>query len=108
MAKRIKKAGLKFLLDFHYSDTWADPGKQFTPASWKEIKGSALEGQVYRYSNETIHRFMKEGVCPDMVQIGNEINHGMMWPQGKSKHPMNLLPYYCDAPAQEYELQTPI
>lgn len=83
MAKRIKKAGLKFLLDFHYSDTWDDPGKQFTPASWKEIKGSALEGQVYRYSNETIHRFMKEGVCPDMVQIGNEINHGMMWPQGK-------------------------
>lgn len=83
MAKRVKAAGMKFLLDFHYSDTWADPSKQFVPASWSEIKGSALEGQVYNYSNEVIKRFMGEGVCPDMVQIGNEINNGMMWPQGK-------------------------
>lgn len=83
MAKRIKAAGMKFLLDLHYSDTWADPGKQFTPASWSKINGSGLEGQVYRYSNETIKRFMEEGVCPDMVQVGNEINNGMMWPQGK-------------------------
>ncbi len=83
MAKRIKAAGMKFLLDFHYSDTWADPGKQFTPASWARLHGSALEGQIYKYSNETIKRFMAEGVVPDMVQIGNEINNGMVWPQGK-------------------------
>lgn len=83
MAKRIKAAGMKFLLDFHYSDTWADPGKQFTPASWQKNSGSGLEGQVYTYTNETIKKFISEGVRPDMVQIGNEINNGMLWPQGK-------------------------
>lgn len=83
MARRIKKAGMKFLLDFHYSDTWADPGKQFKPASWAGDNGSALEGRIYSYSKETIERFIAEGVRPDMVQIGNEINHGMVWPQGK-------------------------
>lgn len=83
MAKRIKAVGMKFLLDFHYSDTWADPGQQATPASWSNIHASALEGKVYSYSNEVIKRFMAEGVCPDMVQVGNEINNGMMWPQGK-------------------------
>lgn len=83
MAKRIKAAGMKLLLDFHYSDTWADPGKQFLPASWKRSSGSGLEGQLYKYTNETIKHFINEGVRPDMVQVGNEINNGMMWPQGK-------------------------
>lgn len=83
MAKRIKAAGMKFLLDLHYSDTWADPGKQFVPASWQKSSGSALEGQVYKYTNETIKKFIDEGVRPDMVQVGNEINNGMLWPQGK-------------------------
>ena len=83
MVKRIKAAGMKFLLDLHYSDTWADPGKQFVPASWQKSSGSALEGQVYKYTNETIKKFIDEGVRPDMVQVGNEINNGMLWPQGK-------------------------
>jgi arabinogalactan endo-1,4-beta-galactosidase len=83
LAKRIKASGMKFLLDFHYSDTWADPGKQFMPASWIKHHGSGLEGQVYRYTNETVKRFIDEGVRPDMVQVGNEINNGMLWPQGK-------------------------
>lgn len=83
MAKRIKAAGMKFLLDFHYSDTWADPGKQFKPASWARDNGSGLEGRIHSYSKETIERFIAEGVRPDMVQIGNEINNGMVWPQGK-------------------------
>ena len=83
MAKRIKNAGMKFLLDFHYSDTWADPGKQFKPDSWKNDTGAALEDRIYSYSNEVIKRFISEGVRPDMVQTGNEINNGMVWPQGK-------------------------
>lgn len=83
VAKRVKAAGMKFLLDLHYSDTWADPEKQFIPAAWSAMHGSAIEGQAYRYSNEVIKRFMAEGVCPDMVQVGNEINNGMMWPQCK-------------------------
>lgn len=83
MAARIKAAGMKFLLDFHYSDTWADPGKQFKPASWARSTGSGLEGQVYSYSAEVVRRFIQEGVRPDMVQVGNEVNNGMVWPQGK-------------------------
>ena len=83
MAKRVKAAGMKFLLDFHYSDTWADPGKQFTPSAWKNLHGSALEGRIYSYTNETIKRFIAEGLRPDMVQVGNEINNGMLWPVGK-------------------------
>lgn len=83
MAKRVKAAGMKLLLDFHYSDTWADPGKQFLPKSWERFSGSGLEGQLYRYTNETIKHFINEGVRPDMVQIGNEINNGILWPQGK-------------------------
>ncbi len=82
-AKRIKAAGMKFLLDFHYSDNWADPGKQFKPASWDRDSGSGLEGRIYSYSKETIERFIAEGVTPDMVQVGNEINNGMVWPQGR-------------------------
>ncbi len=83
MAKRVKAAGMKFLLDFHYSDTWADPGKQFMPASWSELKGSALEGKIYSYTNEVVRRFIDEGAAPEMVQIGNEIHNGMLWPVGK-------------------------
>ena len=84
MAKRIKASGMKFLLDFHYSDTWADPGKQFTPSSWDSLKDKALEGKIFNYTKEVLIRFKKEGVSPDMVQIGNEINHGMVWPGGKT------------------------
>jgi arabinogalactan endo-1,4-beta-galactosidase len=83
MAKRIQAAGMKFLLDFHYSDTWADPGKQFTPASWARLSGSGLEGQIYQYTNDVVKRFIAEGVKPDMVQVGNEIQNGMLWPQGE-------------------------
>jgi arabinogalactan endo-1,4-beta-galactosidase len=83
MAKRIKAAGLKFLLDFHYSDTWADPGKQFTPAAWQGLSDAALEEKVYEYTRDVIRQFKEEGVAPEMVQIGNEIHNGMLWPQGK-------------------------
>lgn len=83
MAKRIKASGMKFLLDFHYSDTWADPGKQFIPKSWQRNTGSGLEGQVYKYTYDVTKKFIEEGVRPDMIQVGNEINNGMLWPQGK-------------------------
>lgn len=84
VAKRIKASGMKFLLDFHYSDNWADPGKQFTPSSWVGLKGKALEDKIFSYTKEVLVRFKKEGVVPDMVQIGNEIDHGMVWPEGKT------------------------
>lgn len=91
VAKRVKAAGMKFLLDFHYSDTWADPGKQFKPSSWEGLTGKALEKKLFQYTMEVLLRFKKEGVLPDMVQVGNEINHGMVWPNGKSDSTLMLL-----------------
>jgi arabinogalactan endo-1,4-beta-galactosidase len=83
MAKRIKDAGMKFLLDFHYSDNWADPGKQYKPAKWENLEGEELEAAIRHYSEEVIKAFVAQGTTPDMVQVGNEINHGMMWSSGR-------------------------
>lgn len=84
MAKRIKASGMKLLLDFHYSDTWADPGKQYTPSSWDSLKGKNLEDKVFSYTKIVLLLFKRMGLSPDMVQIGNEINHGMVWPAGRT------------------------
>jgi len=82
MAKRIKKAGLKFLLDFHYSDTWADPQKQFKPEAWKDLHGAQLTQAVHDYTRDVLLTLKAQGTSPDMVQVGNEINHGLLWPDG--------------------------
>ncbi len=84
MAKRIKDAGMSFLLDFHYSDNWADPAKQYTPSSWKGLDVKGLENKIFEYTKYVLDTFKTEGLTPDMVQIGNEINHGMVWPAGKN------------------------
>jgi beta-galactosidase len=86
MAKRIKKAGMKFLLDFHYSDTWADPGKQFKPAAWKDLSFDELAKKVFDYTTDVLNKLKAQGTMPDMVQPGNEINHGMIWPDGNVQH----------------------
>ena len=86
MAKRIRAAGLKFLLDFHYSDTWADPGKQYKPSAWKGLSFPVLKDSVYAFTKGVIEELKKQGTTPDMVQIGNEINHGLIWPDGHVKH----------------------
>jgi arabinogalactan endo-1,4-beta-galactosidase len=90
MAKQAKGLGFKFLLDFHYSDTWADPGQQLTPASWKGLSHNVLVDSVYRYTRAVMLRFRQEGAYPDMVQVGNEINSGMMLPDGASGNFKNL------------------
>lgn len=90
MAKRIKAAGMGFLLDFHYSDTWADPGKQYTPADWRKDNFRQLKTQVYQYTESVIQALKDQGTPPDMVQIGNEINHGILWPDGNISHPDSL------------------
>ncbi|WP_346863660.1 glycosyl hydrolase 53 family protein [uncultured Draconibacterium sp.] len=83
LAKEAKKLGYKFLLDYHYSDTWADPGKQFIPKAWEGMSHAELEVAVFEYTRETMIAFRDSGVFPDMVQVGNEISHGMLWPDGK-------------------------
>ena len=82
MAKRIKAAGLKFLLDFHYSDYWADPGHEYKPAAWQGQDFKTLETSLYTYTLHVMQQLKEQGTLPDMVQVGNEINHGMVWPEG--------------------------
>jgi arabinogalactan endo-1,4-beta-galactosidase len=82
-AQSAKKLGFKFLLDYHYSDTWADPGKQFIPKAWANLTHAQLVDAVFNYTKETIASFREAGVLPDLVQIGNEITNGMMWPDGR-------------------------
>jgi arabinogalactan endo-1,4-beta-galactosidase len=82
-AAAAKKLGYKFLLDYHYSDTWADPGKQFLPKAWEGMTHAQLVDAVFAYTRDTIVRFREAGVMPDMVQIGNEITNGMLWPDGR-------------------------
>lgn len=90
MAKRIKQAKMKWLLDFHYSDNWADPQKQFKPEKWKDLSFPQLTQTVQDYTHHVISELASQGVLPDMVQVGNEINHGMLWPDGSYSHPDNL------------------
>ena len=83
LAVRAKQAGLKLLVDFHYSDTWADPGKQPMPVEWKKLNDKQLNAAVEKYTKESLEAFIKAGARPDAVQIGNELNNGFMWPLGK-------------------------
>ena len=82
MAKRVKASGMKLLLDFHYSDYWADPGKQYKPAAWKNLNFTELKKALYDYTKEVMLALKEQGTLPDMVQVGNEINHGIVWPDG--------------------------
>lgn len=86
MAKRVKAAGMKFLLDFHYSDYWADPGKQYKPAAWRNLSFEDLKKALYDYTKQVIQALKDQGTTPDMVQVGNEINHGLVWPEGNVMH----------------------
>ncbi|MEO6148755.1 MAG: glycosyl hydrolase 53 family protein [Mucilaginibacter sp.] len=83
MAKRVKAAGMKLLLDFHYSDYWADPQQQYKPAAWAGKDFAALKDSVQAYTTMMMQQLKDQGTTPDMVQIGNEINHGMIWPDGQ-------------------------
>jgi arabinogalactan endo-1,4-beta-galactosidase len=83
LAKDAKKLGFKFLLDYHYADDWADPGKQPIPKAWQGKSHKELVQAVFEYTRDTIAAFRDAGVLPDMVQIGNEITNGMLWPDGK-------------------------
>jgi arabinogalactan endo-1,4-beta-galactosidase len=82
MAKRIKAAGMKFLLDFHYSDYWADPQQQNKPSAWVGQDFLTMKKSLHDYTVSVMKALKDQGTVPDMVQVGNEINHGMVWPDG--------------------------
>jgi len=83
LAKRAKAHNMKLLLNFHYSDTWADPQKQIKPAAWSNMSFEELKQTVQSYTASVIEAFKKENVLPDIVQVGNEITPGMLWPDGR-------------------------
>jgi arabinogalactan endo-1,4-beta-galactosidase len=90
MALRVKNAGMKLLLNFHYSDYWADPQQQNKPLAWKDLDFNTLKDSVTGYTRRVLMELKAQGTLPDMVQIGNEINHGMLWPDGHIGNPDNL------------------
>lgn len=79
LGKRIKAEGFALLLDFHYSDTWADPSNQWIPKEWASLSDAQLQVKVYEYTKLCLQRLVREGATPDFIQPGNEISYGMLW-----------------------------
>jgi len=90
MARQIKSRGMQLLIDFHYSDTWADPGHQAKPAAWASLSFAQLQKAVHDYTADVLGSLKAQGTAADMAQIGNEINGGMLWPDGSSSNWPNL------------------
>lgn len=91
MARRIKDAGMYFLLDFHYSDNWADPAKQIMPQAWQTYSYEEVKEAVYNHTREVLEALNAQGTTPDMVQVGNEVSNGMLWPYGAVRHSFSGL-----------------
>jgi arabinogalactan endo-1,4-beta-galactosidase len=83
IAQRAKALGLKILLNFHYSDFWADPGKQNKPKEWSKLKGSSLIKALSDFTYKVLNYMKGKNALPDMVQLGNEVNNGFLWPDGQ-------------------------
>lgn len=83
LARRVLDMGFGFLLDIHYSDFWADPGKQRIPKAWRGMSVEELEAAVYDFTRSTLLTMRSEHVFPTMIQVGNELSNGLLWPYGK-------------------------
>jgi arabinogalactan endo-1,4-beta-galactosidase len=87
-ARRAQNLGMKIMIDFHYSDWWADPGKQNKPAAWKTLNFDALTTTLYTYTKEVVTQLKNNGITPTWIQIGNETNDGMLWEDGRASKSM--------------------
>jgi arabinogalactan endo-1,4-beta-galactosidase len=87
-AKRAKAAGMAIMLDLHYSDWWADPGKQNKPAAWSFLNFNDLKNALYEYTKHVMDTLKSNGVVPSWVQVGNETNDGMLWEDGRASKNM--------------------
>jgi arabinogalactan endo-1,4-beta-galactosidase len=83
MARRVRQAGLRLLLDLHYSDGWADPGHQAKPAAWEAMHGAELEAAVEDFTRDAVAQLAAQGTPPQLVQLGNEITAGLLWEDGR-------------------------
>ena len=95
LGKKIKDAGLGFMLDFHYSDTWADPEHQTMPQEFIMVNTPAFE-YIYTYTKNSLEAMVTAGATPDFIQIGNEISFGMLWDGCKVKHNSDWTAYLDD------------
>ena len=93
IAKKVTDAGLGVLLNFHYSDFWADPGKQIKPKAWKDYSVEQLEQAVYDFTVDTMKVFKENGINTTMVQVGNELSNGLLWPEGKVPNYDNIAKF---------------
>ncbi|WP_043628051.1 glycoside hydrolase family 53 protein [Nonomuraea candida] len=84
VARRVKAQRMGLLIDFHYSDTWADPGKQYKPAAWEALPFDRLRQAVYDHTYDVLAALRDQGTTADMVQVGNELNGGLLWPDGST------------------------
>ncbi|GGF90283.1 hypothetical protein GCM10010912_39290 [Paenibacillus albidus] len=91
LASRVSALGFRVMIDLHYSDTWADPGKQITPKAWANDNLDQLKVHVSEYTSEVMNALKEAGVTPEWVQIGNEINNGMLHPLGSYSNTSNLV-----------------
>ena len=90
IAGRTVENGMDFMLDFHYSDFWADPAKQIKPKAWQKLRGEALETAVYLHTVNTLKALKNHKLIPKMVQVGNEITKGLLWPDGYVEQTENM------------------
>lgn len=90
LSERAREKGFDILLDYHYSDFWADPGKQFIPKAWRGYSVDELEQAVYDYTRETLLALKEKKLLPNMVQVGNELSNGLLWPYGKTPNYDNI------------------
>ena len=98
LALRVKNAGLRWMLDFHYSDTWADPGHQAKPTAWTNLTSTQLNQQMRQYNSNCIAAFKAAGAMPDYVQVGNEITGGFLWPDGQVQYVVALAQVLTGVP----------
>ena len=90
MAERASKEGFRIMIDFHYSDSWADPGQQKKPAAWADHDIGRLCEDLHDHTRDVLLALRKAGVTPEWVEVGNEISNGMLWPEGKTANWRNL------------------
>lgn len=83
MARRVQQAGIPWMLDLHYSDFWADPGKQTIPKAWRGMSPTELEQAVYDFTLWVLNRLGQEKLLPNIVAVGNELSNGLLWPWGR-------------------------
>ena len=84
-ADEIHRKGMRVWISVHYSDTWADPGAQALPAAWANLSFDRLKDSLHSYTAQVVER-----IKPDYIQIGNEINQGLLWPVGHFNHPVQM------------------